>query len=315
MTVLVVGKGSLGTTIVEKLEKRVSTIGSSISEVLSVGHSELDISDKVATDNFFHGLNEVDVVVNCAAFTDTKAAESDGCDKSFLANVVGAGNLQWQCLLNAAHLIHISTDYVYSENSVGADTEIAENGVPVFGDGDREFPVNYYGCHKLLGEKMLNPRYSTTLRVGWLYGDNSRGKSFVDRIALSAESAKRDGRGTISVVDDVYGIPTSTDFVSEAVVSLIESDKMEFGVLNLVPKGVPTSRFEFAKAIVDKLGLGVTVVPCKSCDFKTSVRHPLNTSMKNTFPFHALEHKGDIEGRTWHGDLCHHLERRLSKDG
>lgn len=310
MTVLVVGRGSLGTTLVDKLDSRVSDGKSSISRVLSVSHSELDISDKAAIDNFFHRIEEVDVVVNCAAFTDTKSAETEGYDKSVLANVVGVKNLQWQCLLNDAHLIHISTDYVYSENSVTAETEVSENGIPVFGLHDREFPVNAYGCHKLLGEKFLNPKYSTAIRVGWLYGENSNGRSFVDKIVKSAENATKDGRASISVVDDVFGIPTSTDFVADAIIAMIESGDMCHGVTNLVPKGLPTSRFEFAKAIVDGLCLGVGVVPCKSSDFKSPIRYPSNTSMKNGFPFHVFDRGGILESRTWQGDLYDHLVRR-----
>ncbi len=314
MTVLVVGKGSLGTTLVEKLNKKVSAGDSAISEVLSVGHSDLDISDKVAVDNFFHGLKEVDVVVNCAAFTDTKAAESDGYDRSFLANVVGARNLQWQCLLNDAHLIHISTDYVYSENSASAETEISENGVLIFGPNDREFPVNAYGCHKLLGEKSLNPKYSTTLRVGWLYGDNSNGKSFVDKILSSVESVKNGRSSSIRVVNDVFGIPTSTEFVSDAVIELIENDQMELGVVNLVPRGLPPSRASFAQMIVCGAGFDIDIESCKSSEFKSCVRYPLNTSMKNTFPHHIFPDKNGLGSRIWQADLFHHLERRFSKD-
>lgn len=310
MTVLVVGRGSLGTTLVERLDRRVSDDKSSISKVLSVSHSELDISDKAAIDNYFHGIDEVDVVVNCAAFTDTKAAETEGYDKSVLSNVVGVKNLQWQCLLNDAHLIHISTDYVYSENSVTDETEVSENGIPVFSLRDREFPVNAYGCHKLLGEESLNPKYSTAIRVGWLYGENSNGRSFVDKIVKSAENATKDGRASISVVDDVFGIPTSTDFVADAIIAMIESGDMCHGVMNLVPKGLPTSRFEFAKAIVEGLGLGVGVVPCKSSDFKSPIRYPSNTSMKNGFPFHVFDRGDILESRTWQGDLHGHLARR-----
>ncbi len=310
MTVLVVGRGSLGTTLAKRLDSRVSGGKSSITKVLSVSHSELDVSDKAAIDNYFHGLDEVDVVVNCAAFTDTKAAEMEGYDKSVLANVVGVKNLQWQCLLNDAHLIHVSTDYVYSENSATGDTEVSENGIPVFGPLDREFPVNAYGCHKLLGEKFLNPKYSTAIRVGWLYGDDSSGRSFVDKIVKSAENAVKGGRTSISVVDDVFGIPTSTGFVSDAIVAMIESGDICHGVMNLVPKGLPTSRFEFAKAIVEGLGLGVDVVPCKSSDFKSTVRYPSNTSMKNGFPFHVLDCGDGLESRTWQGELKSHLARR-----
>lgn len=311
------GKGSLGSVLSDKLNGRAVDENSPISSVVSVGHDRVDISDKRSIDNFFHGFGEIDVVVNCAAFTDTKSAESDGYDKSLLANAVGVRNLQWQCLLNDTRLVHISTDYVYSENSVTDETEVAENGIPIFGPNDREFPVNAYGCHKLLGEKYLNRRYSTVLRVGWLYGDKSNGRSFVDKIVMSAESAKKDGRNSISVVDDVFGIPTSTDFVSDVIVAMIECDSTDVGVVNLVPKGLPTSRFEFAKTIVERLGLGVEVIPCKSSDFKSSVRYPTNTSMKNGCPLYLFGDaygKGyDVENRTWRDDLLAHLERRASK--
>lgn len=310
MKVLVIGQGSLGLTLCERLAVRADSGESKISDVMSVGHSELDISDRVAMNRFFHSVNDLDVIVNCAAFTDTKAAEREKYDESYRVNAVGVANVMEQSLLNDARLIHVSTDYVYSENSVTEETQFADNGVPTFDDTSRPFPVNAYGLHKLIGEGHLVSGFSSCLRVGWLYGSHSGGRSFVDKILNGAKAAISNGSRSIKVVDDIYGIPTSTDFVADAIIGLIEHDLSDRGLVRCVPKGSPVSRFDFAKSIVKGSGLDVKVVPCKSAEFKTEIRYPMNTSMRNNCPLF-----GSLAGRSWQDALQDFLKRKFFDNG
>jgi len=120
----------------------------------------------------------------------------------------------------------------------------------------------------------------------------------------SAKSAKSSGKGEIKVVDDVFGIPTSTRFVSDSIIGFIENSIEPIGVRRLAPLGSPVSRYELAKIIVKELGLDVNVVPCKSSDFNSPIKYPKNTSMKNDFPLYCTS---DIN---WYDDLISLLREK-----
>lgn len=102
-------------------------------------------------------------------------------------------------------MIHISTDYVFSEKS---------GEVP-----DDEFPVNEYGLHKLLGEKMIESIFGACspnfmiLRTSWLYGNSLMSfpmKFLKNCINTSQTTDSSDSIvKNVEVVDDCFGRPTS----------------------------------------------------------------------------------------------------------
>ena len=112
-------------------------------------------------------------------------------------NCLGVRNLARACSRTGSWLIHISTDYVYSEN---ADY--------------RECPKCAYGFHKWAGEIMARAEtYNlTVLRVGCLYGMN-RSKSFIHKFLGNAVKSNF----SPDVVDCQSSVPTSTLFVCEAI--------------------------------------------------------------------------------------------------
>ena len=102
-------------------------------------------------------------------------------------------------------MIHISTDYVFSEKS---------GDVP-----DDEFPVNEYGLHKLLGEKMIESIFGACspnvmiLRTSWLYGNSliSFPMKFLKNCINTSQSSDSSDSivKNVEVVDDCFGRPTS----------------------------------------------------------------------------------------------------------
>lgn len=126
----------------------------------------------------------VDVVVNCAAFTDTAKCE----DKAFLkqsyeANVLGVQQLASTCAYYKVKFVHISTDYVYSHYSYNEQPWIYE------------FPCNTYGMQKLLAEEKIKTLYARwpkghlICRMSWLYGITNK-DLFMYKILASAYKAK-----------------------------------------------------------------------------------------------------------------------------
>lgn len=143
--------------------------------------------------------SKLHVVINCAAVTDTTKIECDDAtrDRSYAVNALGPKNLAEACVHYGMKLVHISTDYVFSEKSQQVVSEDLQ-----------EFPVNTYGLHKLLGEKMVElafaarPQDFMILRTSWLYGNSEA--SFPMKL-LKTCLKKRE----VKVVDDCFGRPTS----------------------------------------------------------------------------------------------------------
>ena len=175
--------------------------------------------------------------------------------------------------------MHVSTDYVFSENSklkiIPGINEIVE------------FPVNMYGLHKLLGEKMIElafakkPKNYMILRTSWLYGNSEA--SFPMKFLKSCLEKRE-----VHVVDDCFGRPTSVQYLARFIASAIKHGA--YGKLDAQSTLDPMSRFDFAKWILEtwrehvgkidssepnELAMDdVVLVPCKSTEFKTNVQHP-----------------------------------------
>ena len=150
----------------------------------------------------------VDVVVNCAAFTDVDGAETHE-PAAFTVNAVGPATLARACAESGAWLLHISTDYVFA----GDATEPYPEDAPIA-------PRSAYGRTKAAGEWAVRahlPDRFWILRTAWLYGWH--GKNFVDTILrLAAE------RDTLDVVADQHGQPTWTVDLAHRIIDTVARD-------------------------------------------------------------------------------------------
>jgi dTDP-4-dehydrorhamnose reductase len=227
--------------------------------------------------------NTIDVIVNCAAYTNVDKAE----DEVELANEVNHLAVKNLGLIAKKHhikLIHISTDYVFDGNS----------SIP-YKEADATNPQNAYGISKLMGEKALleiNPKNSMTIRTSWLYSEF--GNNFVKSILkLSKE------KESISVVYDQVGSPTYAKDLAQAILQIIpEIESESIQIYHYANKG-QCSWFQFAEEIVKIANYNCDVLPITSEAFKTKVKRP-KYSLMNT---QKIQHTFNLEIPYWSASL------------
>lgn len=212
----------------------------------------LDITEP---ESVARGIAGADVVVNCAAYTEVDAAETEEA-LAHLINAEGAGLLAQACVVEGALLVHLSTDYVLA----GTATEPYSVEEPLA-------PINAYGRTKAAGERAVvdaGGRY-LIVRTAWLYG--AAGRCFPRTIARAGAE-----RGALEVVDDQIGQPTWTRDVAQFIIDLVERD-VPSGIYHGTSSG-RTSWFEFAQQICISAGLGDIVTPVDTSAFPRPAARP-----------------------------------------
>ena len=186
MRVVVLGaRGQLGTDIV----LHCSAAG---DDVLALGHDELDITNAAEVSDVLAAFRP-GLVINCAAWTAVDACEG-APDRADAVNAVGAAHVAHATAQLGAHLVHLSTDYVFDGR---LDRPYRED--------DPANPLGAYGRSKLAGEvavRALSPD-ATVVRTSWVCGEH--GANMV-KTALALAAQGRDLR----FVDDQRGCPTFT---------------------------------------------------------------------------------------------------------
>ena len=198
--------------------------------------TELDITDAAAVKAFVV-TNKIELIINCAAYTNVDKAEEDEAT-ALKINADAAGVLGSQ----GVRVIHISTDYVFS----------GDEHVPCRED-DVVAPRTAYGRTKYEGEKRLLAvcPEAVILRTAWLY--STFGNNFVKTmIRLGKE------RQELGVVFDQIGTPTYAADLAQAIFTVIESPIWRPGVYHFTNEGV-CSWYDFTLAIHKLAG----VTTCK----------------------------------------------------
>ncbi|WP_042007622.1 dTDP-4-dehydrorhamnose reductase [Capnocytophaga canis] len=245
--------------------------------------SDLDITDRQAISDFVK-KNNIQIVVNCAAYTNVDKAEDD-IQTANLINNIAVGYLAEVCKENNASLIHISTDYVFggTKNTPYSETDPTE-------------PLGIYGRTKLEGEKAIQNADIDYLiiRTSWLYS-LSFGHNFVKTIQrLSSE------RNELKVVFDQVGTPTNARDLAAFIVHIIEKDLYKKRkVYHFSNEGV-CSWFDFAAEIVRMSGNNCLVKPCLSSEFPSKVKRPSysvldKSKLKNDFNYTISHWKEALE--------------------
>lgn len=264
MNILVTGaNGQLGNEM-----RRVSR--DSLNSYLFTDVEELDITDLEAVHNMV-SEKSVDVIVNCAAYTNVDKAEDD-CDVANLINNTSVENLAVIAKQMNAVLIHISTDYVFQ----------GDFNTPCREDWETN-PLGVYGKTKLAGEKSLidSECRHIIIRTAWLY--SSFGKNFVKTMQeLTA------GKEHLKVVFDQVGSPTYARDLAEVIYKIIEENRLDKqGIYHFSNEGV-CSWYDFAKEICELSGNTCDIQPCHSSEFPSKVKRPHfsvldKTKLKETF--------------------------------
>ncbi len=241
MKVLVTGaSGLLGKELVlELLSKGYEVIAVSNSREVKVSHNKLrkfkiDISDTIRIENLI--LKErPEVIIHAAAYTDV-----DGCEVNknlaWSVNVEGTRNIIRAARVVKAHIIYVSTDYVFD----GVKGMYEEDDVPN--------PINYYGLTKLVAEVLVRSSdlLYTVVRPSAIYGVKGSKKSFAEFIA------ERLSRGEeVKALVDQYVSPTLNVLLAKAITEITELRPM--GILHIA--GERMSRYEFATKVAEVLNL------------------------------------------------------------
>ena len=221
-----------------------------------IGVLALDITDPEAVGNMLD-VNDIDIVVNCAAYTDVEKAEMFRED-AYRVNAYAAGIIADAVAQRKLSLIHISTDYVFDGKG---NTPYSENADPS--------PLNVYARTKLEGERLIGESGCRHLiiRTAWLY--SCTGRNFFNTIVEKTAS-----QSEIKVVVDQVGTPTYAPDLAQTVFYLIDRwNDSRSGVYNYTGLGV-CSWYDFAVAIRDAVGHICHILPCLSNDFPVKARRP-----------------------------------------
>lgn len=230
--------------------------------------SQWDITDPAAAERI---IERGDVVINCAAYTNVDAAESDEA-RAYAVNATGPGHLARACAHAGARLIHVSTDYVFC-GVVGSDIA----GARPFEPSDPTDPRGVYACSKFAGERAVLaalPEASdgVVVRTAWVY-TGGIGKDFVAVMQRLAA-----GEGPVDVVDDQVGSPT---YVGDLAVALLQiaDDRVPGPVLHAANEGA-VSRFEQARAVFSECGGDPTRVrPVSTAQFPRPAPRPTYSAL------------------------------------
>lgn len=286
MNILVTGaNGQLGNEmrIVSKGSKD-NYIFTDVVEVEGQETTKLDITDLNAIRKMV-SENDVKVIVNCAAYTNVDAAESNETLAEKL-NAKAPENLAIAMKEVNGLLVHISTDYVFGGDPYNTPCKEDQKGTP----------TGVYGLTKLHGEQAI---YNTGVdylifRTAWLYSEF--GKNFV-KTMLNLTATKPQ----LKVVFDQVGTPTYALDLAIVIVTAIEDYKKEIlnsqlstinysksGVYHYSNEGV-CSWYDFTKMIAEYAGnKECDIQPCHSDEFPSPVKRPAfsvldKTKVKETF--------------------------------
>lgn len=233
--------------------------------------TELDITDKSAIIRMMEA-EKVNMVINCAAYTNVDKAEDD-FDTANLINNTAVRNLAEACKQFSATLIHVSTDYVFDGSSNIPYTE----DMPLA-------PLGVYGVTKLHGEQVVLESGCDyiIIRTSWLYSEY--GKNFVKTMMMLTEE-----RETLNVVFDQAGTPTYAGDLARVIYNIVENNKYKGnnGIYHFSNEGV-CSWYDFAHEISELARTECDIRPCHSNEFPSKVNRPHysvldKTKIKTTF--------------------------------
>ncbi len=286
MKIILIGKnGQLGW----ELNRLLPILG----DVISLGRTELDVSDQSAIQNLLNELRP-NLIINSSAYTEVDLAETHR-ELSKRINAHAPGTMAEMARKLNAVFVHFSTDYVFD----------GHKGKP-YTERDETHPLNWYGEGKLMGENNIQQIAEAylILRTSWVY--SLRGNSFVNKVLSWARNTEK-----LKIVSDQISSPTWARALAETICRVLAENKdglfenigEKRGVYHLAGSGY-TSRYEWAKEILENdpnrtEQLVQTVEPVSTEEFPTPAVRPLFSALNCT-------HFGDTFGvqlPEWHRTL------------
>lgn len=259
-------------------------------DVVALTRSDLDITDSRCV-NAAVAEHTPAVIVNCAAYTKVDQAEVE----ESVANAINGSSVE---LLAAAAntadalLVHLSSDFVFDGSS----------SVP-YDVTDPTSPLSSYGRSKLLGElAATHAERHVVVRTSWLFG--LHGPNFVEAI----RNQIRKGTNPLRVVADQRGRPTYTPHLAEAIIRLARlayESEVARGVVHYADVD-ECSWFDFARAIAEESGSGVTVAPVTTEEFPRPAKRPAYSVLSTE----RYERLTGVRPESWREGLREYLTLR-----
>lgn len=230
-------------------------------EVHAFDHRTLDIGDASAVKSQLATL-QLDVVFNCAAWTDVDGCESDPY-RAEVANAVGPQLLASTCRDIDALLITVSSDYVFDGTKDGFYTQ-----------RDHPNPISVYGRSKLEGERRAQAAYSRTIvvRSGYIFGDG--GTNFLSTVFYRASRGER-----LKAISDMTGTPT---YAADLAARLRELAKLDLpGIYHVVNAGDGVSFATFARTALEIGGVDpARLTSTTLAELNAAAPRPRNSRMR-----------------------------------
>jgi len=282
MKILVTGKnGQLGQSINKIVdEKKIAQLSN--FDFVFVGREELNL-EYIENFKSYFDINEFDIIINCAAYTEVDRAEEDQRQAN-LINHIAVKELAKIAKSSNIKFIHISTDFVFNGRK---ETPYIEDDVTM--------PLNIYGETKLAGELALMSimkSNSLIIRAGWVYSEF--GNNFVQTILNLAK--KND---MLDIVSDQVGTPTYAYDLAFSILCIVVSDKfLENAKLSEIfhyANHGESSWLEFAKEIIRISGINCQLIPIRAEDYPSAAKRPKYSILSNK----KILHEYDLKVRHW----------------
>jgi dTDP-4-dehydrorhamnose reductase len=224
-----------------------------------VPYTRMDVTDRRQVAKVIDEIGP-DTIINTAAVTNVDFCENNR-EAAWKVNVIGVENLVHAAKLTGAHLIQLSTDYIFDGKS------------GPYSEDDRPNPISYYGRTKLAAENLLRTSNvnHTIVRTMVLYGHARKVKP---NFALWLVKELQEGR-PVKVVSDQVGSPTLVDDLAFGVVKIVELKKS--GVYNISGPDI-VSRYDFARELAKAFKFNTKLItPVKTASLSQPAPRPLKS--------------------------------------
>lgn len=272
--------GQLGTALKQKY-----------SQAQAADVAELDITNADSVNKY--NWNDVDVILNAAAYTNVDGAETDeGRVAAWQVNAKGAANLARAAIEHNLILVHTSTEYVFD----GKKTSHRE---------DEPFsPLSVYGASKAAGDAAvaLVPKHYI-LRTSWLIGE---GKNFVRTMLELGQKGT-----TPTVVTDQIGRPTLTKELARAIDHLLKT-RSAFGIYNVTNDGPPVSWADFTRRIFKEAGFELEVTNTTTAEYFASKPDAAPRPLNSVLDLTKIRATG-FKLTDWREDLREYIKKETRK--
>ncbi|MEA3492637.1 MAG: dTDP-4-dehydrorhamnose reductase [Campylobacterota bacterium] len=291
--ILVTGaQGQIGTEIKEQIESKHIVLDE--SRFYFTNKQTLDITKKESVEIYVDD-NSIDIIINCAAYTDVDRAEREPETTNsvnhlavkYLAEISKAKDIQ---------LIHISTDYVFDGSQYQPYSET-----------DTPNPQGTYSRSKLMGEEeieRINPPSSIIIRTSWVY--SHYGRNFVKTMTNLGKE-----RSSLKVVYDQIGTPTYATDLAETILHIVgyqmlhpETKKSSVEIYHYSNEGV-CSWYDYSKAIFDISTIRCGVKPIRTQDYPTPAKRPLYSVLSKE----KIKKEFNIQIPFWRDSLENYLKK------